>query len=136
MQTLRRNDNNLTFSQINITNLVDVALTLVVILLIMSPFLEQGIEVKLPASSPGKIEVKKSTVITVAPGDIYYINDKKVTLRELYNILKEQKSVNEKMSVIVKGDQDVYYKNVVKVLDIAKKCKIEVIGLATRLETE
>jgi len=136
MQTLRRNDNNLTFSQINITNLVDVALTLVIILLIMSPFLEQGIEVKLPASSPGKIEVKKSTVITVAPGDIYYINDKKVTLRELYNILKEQKSVNEKMSVIVKGDQDVYYKNVVKVLDIAKKCKIEVIGLATRLETE
>lgn len=136
MQTLRRNDNNLTFSQINITNLVDVALTLVVILLIMSPFLEQGIEVKLPASSPGKIEVKESTVITVAPGDVYYINDKKVTLRELYNILKEQKSVNERMSVIVKGDQDVYYKNVVKVLDIAKKCKIEVIGLATRLETE
>ncbi len=134
MRTLRRNDNSSTFSQVNITNLVDVALTLVVILLIIAPFIEQGIEVKLPASSPGKIEVEKSSVITVAPDDVYYINEKKVTLREMYDILKEQKAVNEKLSVIIKGDQEVYYKNVIKVLDIAKKCKIEVIGLATRVE--
>ena len=51
-------------SNINITNLVDVALTLVIILLMIAPLIEQGIEVKLPESSPSKIEVKKSIVIT------------------------------------------------------------------------
>jgi biopolymer transport protein ExbD len=134
MQTLRRNNNHLTFAQVNITNLVDVALTLVVILLIIAPFIEQGIEVKLPASSPGKIQVENSTVVTVAPNDVYYINEKKVTLRELYNILRNEKADDENLSVIIKGDETVHYKNIVKVLDIAKKCKIDAIGLATQTE--
>ncbi len=134
MRTLRRNESNFTFSQVNITNLVDVALTLVVILLIIAPFVEQGIEVNLPASSPSKIEVEESSIVTVAPADVYYINEKKVTLRELYDILKEQKATNARLSVIIKGDREVSYKNIIKVLDIVKKCKIEAIGLATRIE--
>ncbi|MBN1445012.1 MAG: biopolymer transporter ExbD [Candidatus Omnitrophica bacterium] len=133
MDTLRKN-NHLTFSQVNITNLVDVALTLVIILLIIAPFIEQGIEVKLPASSPGKVTVENSTVITVAPNDVYYVDDKKVTLRELYNIVREKKKADANLSVIVKGDESVSYKNIVRVLDISKKCEIEAIGLATQLE--
>jgi biopolymer transport protein ExbD len=134
MNTLRRDNHNLTFSQVNITNLVDVALTLVVILLIIAPFIEQGIEVKLPVSSPGKIKAEESLIVTVAPDDVYYINEKKVTPREMYNILREKRAGNENFSVIIKGDRDVYYKNIIKVLDIAKKCKIDVIGLATQTE--
>jgi len=75
MNTLRRDNHNLTFSQVNITNLVDVALTLVVVLLIIAPFIEQGIEVKLPVSSPGKIKGEEALIVTVAPEDVYYIND-------------------------------------------------------------
>jgi biopolymer transport protein ExbD len=134
MQTLRRDNHNLTFSQVNITNLVDVALTLVVILLIISPFIEQGIEVKLPVSSPGKIKVEESLIVTVASDDAYYVNEKKVTPREMYNILRGKKAGNENLSVIIKGDREVHYKNIIKVLDIAKKCKIDVIGLATQTE--
>lgn len=129
---MKSNRENFLLSQINITNLVDVALTLVVILLMIAPLLEQGIEVKLPESSPSKIEVKKSIIITVAPKNVYYIGSKKVSLRRLYRILKEKSKENEKLSVIVKGDEKVPYKNIVKVLDIAKKCKINMIGLATR----
>ncbi|HPP30558.1 MAG TPA: biopolymer transporter ExbD [bacterium] len=136
MNSIRKNNGDLTFSQVNITNLVDVALTLVIILLIISPFLEQGIEVKLPTSSPGKVQVENSTIITIAPGDIYYIDDRKVTLREMYNILREKKRINENLSVVIKGDESVLYKNVVKVLDISKKCNIENIGLATQAELQ
>jgi len=113
---------------------VDVALTLVVILLIISPFIEQGIEVKLPVSSPGKIKVEESLIVTVASDDVYYVNEKKVTPREMYNILRGKKAGNENLSVIIKGDREVHYKNIIKVLDIAKKCKIDVIGLATQTE--
>ena len=136
MDSIRKNRGGFTFSQVNTTNLVDTALTLVVILLIMSPFLEQGIEVKLPSSSPGKVQVENSTIITIAPGNVYYIDDRKVTLREMYNILKEKKRINENLSVIIKGDESVLYKNIVKVLDISKKCNIETIGLATQAEME
>lgn len=134
MKNIRKNNNKLTFSQVNITNLVDVALTLVVILLIISPFIEQGIDVKLPVSSPGKMQIEESTIITVAKNDIYYVDDTKVSLRELYNILKEKRASNANISVIIKGDEAVSYKNIVKVLDISKKCEIERVGLATRAE--
>lgn len=116
--------------------MVDVALTLVIILLIIAPFIEQGIEVKLPVSAPGAVQVENSTIITVAPKDVYYIDDKKVTLRELYNLLREKKRIKENLSVVIKGDEAVPYKNVVKVLDISKKCNIETIGLATQVEMD
>ncbi|MCD6221069.1 biopolymer transporter ExbD [bacterium] len=119
-------------SNINITNLVDVALTLVIILLMIAPLIEQGIEVKLPESSPSKIEVKKSIVITVAKNNTYYLGSKKITLRNLYRELRAKKGTG--ISVIVKGDKDVPYKNIIKVLDIVKKCKIEKVGLATKVK--
>lgn len=134
MNNLPSFKNNAPISQINITNLVDVALTLVIVLLIISPFIEQGIEVKLPVSSPAKISVQQSVIITVAPKGIYYIENRKVKLRELYNILKEKKHLNPKLSAVIKGDRNVPYGNMIKVLDIAKKCDIESIGLATEVK--
>ncbi len=119
-------------SNINITNLVDVALTLVIILLMIAPLIEQGIEVKLPESSPSKIEVKKSIVITVSKNNTYYLGSKKITLRNLYRELRAKRGTG--VSVIVKGDRDVPYKNIIKVLDIVKKCKIEKVGLATKVK--
>jgi len=119
-------------SNINITNLVDVALTLVIILLMIAPLIEQGIEVKLPESSPSKIEVKKGIVITVSKNNTYYLGSKKITLRNLYRELRAKRGTG--VSVIVKGDRDVPYKNIIKVLDIVKKCKIEKVGLATKVK--
>ncbi|HOL68300.1 MAG TPA: hypothetical protein PKX93_12670, partial [bacterium] len=52
------------FPPINITNLVDIALTLVVVLLMISPFIEQGLEVKLPTTSPSRISAEKMVVLT------------------------------------------------------------------------
>ena len=119
-------------SNINITNLVDVALTLVIILLMIAPLIEQGIEVKLPESSPSKIEVKKGIVITVSKNNTYYLGSKKITLRNLYRELRAKRGTG--VSVIVKGDRDIPYKNIIKVLDIVKKCKIEKVGLATKVK--
>jgi len=131
---LQQNFKNNSFPLINITNLVDIALTLVVILLMIAPFIEQGIEVKLPVSSPAKINIEKSIIITVAPGEIYYLGDKKMKLRELYQTLKQKKVENPDLSVVVKGDESIFYKDLVKVLDIIKKCNIVMVGLATRVE--
>jgi len=122
------------FPLINITNLVDIALTLVVILLMVAPFIEQGIEVKLPSSSPAKINIEKSIIITIAPGQTYYFGDTKVKLRQLYQMLKQKKEENPNIAVVVKGDEGIFYKDLVKVLDIVKKCNIIMVGLATRVE--
>jgi biopolymer transport protein ExbD len=128
-----RNRNKNSFAQINITNLVDIALTLVIILLMIAPMIEQGIEVKLPKSSPYEMQIEKSIIITVAPENQYFIGGKKMSLEDIYNFLKE-KSQEKDISVVIKGDEKVHYENIIKILDIAKKCKIDMIGLATQAE--
>ncbi len=125
---------NLPLYQMNITNLVDVALTLVIILLMVAPLIEQGIDVRLPKSAPYKISVEKSIIITLAPKNRYYIGSRKVSLRQLYKILKSKKQQNPEISVIVKGDEKIYYQELIRVLNVVKKCDIKKIGLATRQE--
>jgi biopolymer transport protein TolR len=130
---MRNRNNKDTLTQINITNLVDIALTLVVILLMMAPMIEQGIEIKIPKSSPYEMKMEKSIIITVAPNEQYFIAGKQMNLQEIYYYLKE-KSIDKETSVIIKGDERVPYENIIKVLDIVKKCKIDLIGLATQPE--
>ncbi|MCM8803829.1 MAG: biopolymer transporter ExbD [Candidatus Omnitrophica bacterium] len=130
---MRNRNNKTTLAQINITNLVDIALTLVITILMIAPMVEQGIEVSLPKSSPYEMKIEKSIIITVAPDNQYYIGGKQMSLSEIYDFLKS-KSYEKEISVIVKGDEKVPYKNIIKVLDIVKKCKIDMIGLATQLE--
>jgi biopolymer transport protein TolR len=130
---MRNRNNRDTLAQINITNLVDIALTLVIILLMMAPMIEQGIEVKIPKSSPYEMKIEKSIIIVVAPDNQYYVGGKQMSLKEIYDYLRE-KSRDKEISVIVKGDERVPYENIIKVLDIVKKCKIDLIGLATQSE--
>lgn len=130
---MRNRNNKNTLAQINITNLVDIALTLVIILLMIAPMIEQGIEVNLPKTSPYEMKIEKSIIITVAPDNQYFIGGERMSLEEVYSYLKERVK-NREISVIVKGDRKVPYENIIKVLDIAKKCKIDLIGLATQTE--
>lgn len=130
---MRNRNNRESLAQINITNLVDIALTLVIILLMIAPMIEQGIEVKLPKSAPYEMKIEKSIIITIAPENQYYVGGKKMTLQEIYNFLKE-KGQEKDISIIIKGDEKVFYEDVIKILNIAKKCKIDMIGLATQVE--
>ncbi|MFN4227653.1 MAG: ExbD/TolR family protein [Candidatus Ratteibacteria bacterium] len=130
---MRNRNNRESFAQINITNLVDIALTLVIILLMIAPMIEQGIEVKLPKSAPYEMKVEKSIIITIAPENQYYVGGRKMTLQEIYTFLKE-KGQEKDISIIIKGDEKVFYEDVIKILNIAKKCKIDMIGLATQVE--
>ncbi len=130
---INQRKNDIFYSGINITNLVDIALTMVIVLLMIAPFIEHGIEVKLPASSPSKIKLEESIIITVAPENRYFIGSEEVNIEKLKNILMN-KSKEKEISVVVKGDESVSYKNIIKVLNIAKKCKINTIGLATQEE--
>lgn len=122
------------FPFINITNLVDVALTMVVVLLMIAPFVEQGIDVKLPTSAPATLSLDQTIIVTVATNHVYFLGSEKVTLPELYRKLNQKKAANPKTVVVLKGDENIPYKDLIKVLDTIKKCDITMVGLATEAE--
>ncbi|MCL5408835.1 MAG: biopolymer transporter ExbD [Candidatus Omnitrophica bacterium] len=125
------NDN--AFLKINITNLVDIALTLVVILLMISPFIEQGFSVKLPKSGPNKMALEKSIILTITKNNEVFIGNKSVNLSELKNALEKEAKTNPNSGVVIKGEKNISYQDLINVLDIVKSSHIKKVGLATEI---
>jgi biopolymer transport protein ExbD len=129
-----RTDETNALNRINIVNFVDVALTLVVILMMISPLIEQGLEVKLPSAGPSRISVQKSLIVTVASGNRIYAGSTQVSLDELKKMLANAVADNPETGVIVKGDRAITYQELVRVLDAIKRANVTRVGLATEVE--
>jgi biopolymer transport protein ExbD len=121
---------------INITNLVDVALTMVVVLLMVSPYIEQGFGVQLPASSSNKMMVEKNLIITVSSQRRYYIGNQEVSLKQLKDRLEEKALKNPDIGIIIKADRTIRYQDLIVALDAVKAAKIRRVGLATEATIE
>ena len=119
-------------SQINVTNLVDVMLSLLIIFIIVAPVIQQGINVRLPTASAQKISVTKSVIVSISKRGNYYLGNRRYRFRQLAKKLKEISKKNPEISVIVKADRSVAYAKVIKVLDAVRQAGIVKVGLATR----
>lgn len=68
-------------SEINVTPLVDVALTLLIVFMITAPLLQQGLPVNLPeASAPALKRAKEDIILTVQNNGAIYIGDDKIMI--------------------------------------------------------
>ncbi|MCM8764454.1 MAG: biopolymer transporter ExbD [Candidatus Omnitrophica bacterium] len=118
-------------SRINIINFIDVALVLVIILLMISPMIEQGMEVKLPVSGTSKMTIEKSIVLTIAKDGKIFLGNRAVSLSNLESIVWQTISQNSELGIVIKGDRNITYQELIDVLDILKRANVKKIGLAT-----
>ena len=120
-------------SEINITPLADVMLVLLIIVMLIAPLLQKGVDVVLPeaANTSEKPENDAQTVLAVTADGRFYVESVQVTeqdmLREVQRVLD---SKFEKI-VLIKADQDAQYSNVMAILDRLQRAGIEDIGLIT-----
>ncbi len=121
------------FRTIELTPLIDCVFLLLIFFMLTSSFiLVPGINVKLPkAVTSQQISIQR-VVIVVTSEDIIYFEDKPVTLKELFKILKEKKAE----SVFIKADKDASLGIIVEIWDICKKLGIDKIGIATTYKEE
>jgi biopolymer transport protein ExbD len=123
-------------SDINVTPLVDVMLVLLIIMMLVAPMLEQGVQVKLPiaANATPKPQSQDQTIIAIAANRSMYINAKPVQEQELatkVSELLEGKAGGEKV-VIIRADEEVEYGAVMAAMDQLRLAGIEDIGLITQ----
>ena len=92
-------------SQINVTPLVDVMLVLLVIFMVTSPILQQGVELDLPKEtlSPIEGEGEQLVVSIVKEGNVYIGKDNEVPLDSLGERLSNILSAREDKRVFIKG---------------------------------
>jgi biopolymer transport protein TolR len=120
-------------SDINVTPLVDVMLVLLIIMMLVAPLLQQGVNVKLPAATYGSDhpETNNQTVITIAPNKDLYLNAKPVREAELATKVNDALENQKEKIVLIKADEDVEYSAVMNTMDQLRQVGIEDIGLIT-----
>ena len=119
-------------SDINVTSLVDVMMTLLIIFIIVAPMLEQGIDVNLPTAEPKHIDVRDVLTITVSENERVYLEDQRVTLEELADRLSSIRTARDDVAVVIKADTELRYGKVIEVLDTVREVGITRLAMATR----
>ena len=112
-----------TLSDINITPLLDLAFVLLIIFMITTPLMEQGLRLELPKSqvtdaSPEKNDLK---MVEVNPSGNYFLETQPVSLSTLQEALAAAFEQNPDLVLVIRGDLGATWGNIYAVLDGAKK---------------
>jgi biopolymer transport protein TolR len=120
-------------SDINVTPLVDVMLVLLIIMMLVAPLLQQGVNVKLPtaANTVDKPETQGQTVVAIAANKAMYLNAKQVQEGDLGRRINELLENQKEKIVLIKADEEVEYGTVMAAMDQLRQAGIEDIGLVT-----
>ena len=124
-----------TLSDINITPLLDLAFVLLIIFMITTPLMEQGLQLQLPKGqvadhAPEKRDLK--TVEVDAQGR-YYIDTQPISLEELQSNLAKAFSDNPNLVLVLRGDIQVAYEHIYIVIDKARQLGIQNYYLANEI---
>lgn len=123
-------------SEINITPLADVALTLLTIFMIATPLiLQSSIKVNLPEAASGRpLTSTRQINITVSGDNSVYLDDKLVTRKELISKVKMLHRDNPELEVILFSDKMVRFRNIVFILDDLNEIGIRNLNIAAKVE--
>jgi biopolymer transport protein ExbD len=121
-------------ADINITPLLDLAWVLLVIFIITTTAMVQGIELKLPESTPHETDLETNTpTISVKKNGDVYMDEERVRLNELEKLIRDLKAAKGgKLPLVLRGDAGVEYRHVVAVLDILQRIPVEELAMATK----
>jgi biopolymer transport protein ExbD len=136
-------------SEINVTPMVDIMLVLLIIFMVVTPFLQQGITVNLPRETNNpdvdqNIIKENSIVISIPNDNEYYLGKQKVTIDvsgdasqdpnkdfrdKVERMLEPLKNEPDRQIVYIKSGVGVSYGTVVNVINEVRKLGVDKIGL-------
>ncbi|MFO7587227.1 MAG: biopolymer transporter ExbD [Gemmatimonadota bacterium] len=123
-------------AEINVTSLVDVAFTLLVIFMITAPILQGGVEVAVPKAPSAPLQVSEGLVITVDRDGRIYVEEDEVTRDELAASIQALVERRGAETVYVKGDADASYGSVLWVIGALKRAEIDAVSLVAEPELD
>jgi biopolymer transport protein ExbD len=121
-------------AELNITPLLDLAWVLLVIFILATVAVVQGIEVNLPESTPNQTEVEETNrTISIQKDGSVFLDSQKMSLPELQSFLTDlKKAKGDNLPLIIRGDEGVEYRYVIGVIDVLKKIPIDTFALVTK----
>ncbi|NVK56409.1 MAG: protein TolR [Alteromonadaceae bacterium] len=125
-------------SEINVVPYIDVMLVLLIIFMVTAPLISQGVKVDLPKASAQPIE-QEDTPPIIASVDIqgnYYLNlgddqEQAVDEDSMTALVQAQLEKSPQTPVVVKGDGQVAYNEVIQLMVLLQKAGVPSVGLMT-----
>ena len=120
-------------ADINVTPLVDVMLVLLIIMMIIAPLLQKGVDVRLPiaVNSASKPETQDQTVLGIKADKTVWINGVEVRKEEMRTRLDAILETKKEKLILIKADEDAPYSAIMDAMDELRASGIEDVGLIT-----
>jgi biopolymer transport protein ExbD len=118
-------------SDINVTPLVDVMLVLLIIMMLIAPLLQQGVDLVLPTASntTEKPDTADQTVVYIDAQAKLYVNAIEVTQADAVSRIQNVMETQADRTVYLKGDREAPYGAIMSMMDALREAGIETVGL-------
>lgn len=136
MQMNKTSNKNRGMTEINLTSLVDVCLTLVIIFMVSYPMVMQSaIKVSTPSLKKAKSVIEVSDMnaeIFIRENDEIELNGLVVDSHSFSDSLRTFLSLSREKLVLISAEENVMHDRVVAVLDEAKQCGAEKLSIVRK----
>lgn len=117
-------------SEINVTPMVDVMLVLLVIFMVTAPLMTVGVEVDLPKTKAGEIRGEDEPLaVSIDKEGKFYVQDTEVQLDGMAPLLLEIGKNNQDIRIFVRGDENIDYGTVMRVMGVLNKAGFSKVAL-------
>jgi biopolymer transport protein TolR len=121
-------------AEINVVPYIDVMLVLLVIFMITAPLLTQGVKVDLPQANAKPVDNpdQETLVVTVDRKGKYFLDDREIGADALVTKVAAILRLRPQTPVLIRGDRNVAYNEVVKAMVLMQAAGAPSVGLVTQ----
>lgn len=118
--------------ELMISPMIDLIFLLLAFFIISTMYMTEvrTVSIELPNAESAEIINKSSSLVSVKKDGTYWLDDKKMPLEKLVSEVKERSGRKSDYSVVIRGEKDARYNDVMRVLDAFKRAGLTRFGLA------
>ena len=128
----RRHQREFGLPELMLTPLIDTFATLLIIFIVATPMVKNGIQVNLPQGKTKEAGQTQDLVVTMSKDGKLYFNSFPVKRDNLVTVVQKALIQKEDVPVYVRADEGLEYGKVIEVVDILKQAGVRYVAMSTR----